>query len=60
LDLADENKDFSPEDEAAWETEICRRMEEVKTGRARTDGIEAVFARLDRRFPTCPTLYVCA
>ena len=29
-------RDFSPEVEAAWETEICRRMEEVKAGRARS------------------------
>ena len=52
LDLSDERQDFSPEVEAAWEKEICRRMEEVKAGRARSDGFHQVFARLDRRFPT--------
>jgi putative addiction module component (TIGR02574 family) len=52
MDLSDETPDFSPEVEAAWETEICRRMEEVKSGRARADGFDEVFARLDRRFPT--------
>jgi putative addiction module component (TIGR02574 family) len=51
LDLSDENLDFSPEVESAWETEICRRMEEVKAGRARSAGFDEVFARLDRRFP---------
>lgn len=51
LDLSDESGDFSPEVEAAWETEICRRMEDVKSGRARSDGFNEVFARLDRRFP---------
>jgi putative addiction module component (TIGR02574 family) len=51
LDLSEENRDFSPEVEAAWEKEICRRMEEVKSGRARSDGFDEVFARLDRRFP---------
>jgi putative addiction module component (TIGR02574 family) len=52
LDLSDESGDFSPEIEAAWETEICRRMEEVKAGRAHSSGFDQVFARLDQRFPT--------
>jgi len=52
LDLADESQDFSPELEAEWETEICRRMAEVKAGRARSGGVDEVFARLDQRFPT--------
>ena len=30
LDLSDEEQDFSPEVETAWEQEICRRMEEVR------------------------------
>jgi putative addiction module component (TIGR02574 family) len=51
LDLSDERQDFSPEVEAKWETEICRRMEEVKAGRARSDSFDNVFARLDQRFP---------
>jgi hypothetical protein len=52
LDLSDEHQDFSPEVEAACEKEICRRMEEVKTGRARSAGFDEMFARLDRQFPT--------
>ena len=52
LDLSDESGDFSPETEAAWETEICQRMEDVKNGRARSSGFDQVFARLDQRFPT--------
>ena len=52
LDLSEESQDFSPDVEAAWETEIVRRMEEVKAGRARSSGFDEVFARLDRRFPT--------
>ena len=51
LDLSDEGGDFSPEVESAWEEEICRRMEEVKTGRARSAVAGEVFARLDRRYP---------
>jgi putative addiction module component (TIGR02574 family) len=51
LDLADGDEGFSPEAETAWEEEICRRMDEVKTGRARSCSFEEVFARLDRRFP---------
>jgi putative addiction module component (TIGR02574 family) len=52
LDLSDESEDFSPDIEVAWETEIGRRMAEVKAGRARSAGIDEVFARLDQRFPT--------
>lgn len=50
LDLSDEGQDFSPDVEAAWEAEICRRMTEVKAGRARSSGFDEVFARLDQRF----------
>lgn len=50
LDLSDEEGDFSPETEAAWEAEICRRMDEVKAGRARSSSVEDVFERLGRRF----------
>ena len=52
LDLSDGNQDFSPDVETAWETEIGRRMEEVKAGRARFNGFDEVFARLDQRFPS--------
>jgi len=52
LDLSEEDRDYSPDVEAAWEKEICRRMEEVKAGRARSSEFEESFARLDRRFPT--------
>ena len=51
LDLSDDSGDFSPEVEAALEAEICRRMEEVKNGCARSSGFDEVFARLDQRFP---------
>jgi hypothetical protein len=51
LELSDEGEGFSPDVEAAWEKEICLRMEEVKAGRARSAGFDEVFARLDRRFP---------
>lgn len=50
LDLSDENGDFSPEVEALWDREICRRMDEVKAGRTRSSGFEEVFERLDQRF----------
>jgi len=52
LELSDENQDLSPDVDAAWEQEICRRMDEVKDGRARSDGFDDVFARLDQRFGT--------
>lgn len=51
LDLSEENADFSPDVEAAWENEICRRMQEVKAGRARSADWDEALDRLDRRFP---------
>ena len=50
LDLSDENQDFSPEVEAAWEDEIARRMSAVKAGTATHSNFDDVFARLDARF----------
>jgi putative addiction module component (TIGR02574 family) len=51
LDLSDASPGFAPEAEAAWEDEICRRMEQVKAGRASSASFDEAFARLDRRFP---------
>ena len=51
LDLTEDNRDFSPEADAAWEEEICRRMEAVKAGTARSRSFDEVFADLDRRYP---------
>ena len=34
LDLTDEDGDFSPQVEAAWDEEICRRMKAVRAGTA--------------------------
>ena len=51
LDLSDETWDFSPDADAAWEQEICSRMEEVKAGRARSSDFRDVFDRLDKQFP---------
>ena len=52
LDLTEEDGDYSPQVEAAWDEEICRRMKAVRTGTARSRDFEQVFADLDRRFPT--------
>jgi putative addiction module component (TIGR02574 family) len=51
LDLSAEPQDYSPDTEAAWEQEICRRMDEVKAGRARSNEFTDVFERLDSQFP---------
>jgi putative addiction module component (TIGR02574 family) len=51
LDLSDENQDISPEVEAAWEDEICRRMEGLKAARAQSSSFNDVFSRLNERFP---------
>jgi hypothetical protein len=50
LDLSEDDQDFSPEVEAAWEEEICRWMKSVTAGAARARSFDAVFADLDRRF----------
>ena len=52
LDLTEEDGDFSPQVEAAWDEEICRRMKAVRAGTARSRSFDQVFADLDRRFPT--------
>jgi hypothetical protein len=49
LDLSEDDRDFSPGAEAAWEEEICRRMKSVRTGAARSRSFDQVFADLDRR-----------
>ena len=50
LDLSEDDQDFSPDVETAWEEEICRRMKSVITGTARSRSYDEVFADLDRRF----------
>jgi hypothetical protein len=50
LDLSEADQDFSPDVEAAWEDEICRRMSAVTAGEARARSFAEVFAALDRRF----------
>lgn len=51
LEVSEPDQDFSPEIEAAWEDEICRRLKAVEAGDAKARSMEAVFADLDRRFP---------
>ena len=51
MDLTEEDLDFSPQIEAAWDDEIGRRLHAVRTGAARARSVEQVFAELDRRFP---------
>ena len=50
LDLSEDDQDFSPAVETAWEEEICRRIKSVTTGTARSRSYDEVFADLDRRF----------
>ena len=52
MDLSEDDQEFSPQVEAAWEDEICRRMKAVETGAAKARSLEEVFADLDRRFPS--------
>ena len=50
LDLSEDDQDFSPEVESAWEEEISRRMNAVTTGVARSRSVDQVFSDLDKRF----------
>ncbi|HRY50727.1 MAG TPA: addiction module protein [Candidatus Paceibacterota bacterium] len=50
LDLSDEDQDFSPDVEASWEDEICRRMEAVHSGHAKNRNYDEVMNELDARF----------
>jgi hypothetical protein len=52
LDVSEPGQDFSSEVEAAWELEIGRRLDAVKSGNAQSKGFEEVFAELDRHFPS--------
>ena len=52
LEHAAADADYSPGAEAAWELEIGRRIEAVKSGTARHRSAEQVFERLDARFHT--------
>lgn len=50
LELSEENQDFSPEVDAAWDDEIALRLAAVKAGTAGHGSFDDVFARLDARF----------
>jgi hypothetical protein len=52
LELTEEDVDYFPQVEAAWDEEICRRMKAVRAGAARARSFDQVFADLDHRFPT--------
>ena len=54
LDLSEEEQEFSPGVDAAWDEEICRRMKAVQDATASASSVEEVFADLDRRFPSAP------
>jgi len=49
--LLDSSEAASPEIESAWEDEICRRIQAVQNGTAKSRSMEDVFADLDRKFP---------
>ena len=52
LDLSEQPQGSTPEIENAWETEICDRISAVQAGAASSRDFAAVFADLDRRFPS--------
>jgi hypothetical protein len=50
LDVSENDRDFSPEVDAAWEKEIMRRLAAVNAGTAASRPASDVFADLNRRF----------
>jgi len=52
IDLSEEDLEFSPEIQTAWDQEISRRMRAVEAGTARSRSFDEVFADLDRHFPS--------
>jgi len=52
LEASQNDPDYSPDVDAAWEEEIVARLEAVKQGTARSRPVAEVFADLDRRFPS--------
>ena len=46
--LTEELHTIDPETEAAWKTEIERRIEEIQTGKVRSIPAEEVFAKAKR------------
>lgn len=50
IELSDENHEFSPEIDTAWDAEIVRRMKAVEAGTAQSRSFDEVFADLDARF----------
>jgi hypothetical protein len=49
LEISEDDQEFSPQVEAAWDEEICRRMQTVRAGMARSRSFDQVFANLDRQ-----------
>jgi hypothetical protein len=52
LDRSQRNLDPEPEIDRAWHDEICRRIKAIEAGTAKSRSFEAVFADLDRKFPS--------
>jgi Putative addiction module component len=52
IELSDEERDYSPDVDVAWDAVISGRMEAVRGGTARSRNMNEVFADLDRRFPS--------
>jgi putative addiction module component (TIGR02574 family) len=48
--LLDSSEPASSEIESAWEDEICRRIQAIQSGTAKSRSMDDVFTDLDRRF----------
>jgi len=50
-DTAESGQDFSPEVDAAWNEEICARMNAVSNGTAKSSPLAEVLARFEKLYP---------
>ncbi|MEI7732796.1 MAG: addiction module protein [Verrucomicrobiota bacterium] len=51
LDASENQPDYSPAIEAAWEKLIFQRIDDVKSGQVKSSNCNDVFTRLDKLFP---------
>jgi hypothetical protein len=51
LDTSESGQDFSPEVDAAWDLEICARMNAVRNGTAKSSPVAEVLSRFEKLYP---------
>lgn len=51
LDTSESGQDFSPNVDAAWNEEICARMNAVRNGTAKSSPLAEVLSRFEKLYP---------